>query len=493
MKSMYKGMCFVLVLSMLLLAFGTSSVNAQAGVTTLTSSMQLYNQSTSIAHITIDFYSGAGVVELSMSDTIDPSSSKTYFVSTTSLPAGFSGSAVISSDQPISAISNMNTTDYAYASATTSFSGGNTTFNLPLVMCNNSGFNTAFSVQNVGTSDAHITVYYNRGSHGANSSETATIAPGASKMFDQKTGSSTVNCSTLVGTDGKFIGSAVIESSDQPIVATVIEANTTTFKILMQYNGFPSGTETVGLPLIMAQNSSFSTGVQIMNVGAGSCDTITMTYSANTASGHTWVPTAESFSLAAGASKTIMQSGSSPSNGSVNNFNTAAQHYIGSATVAGTACELVGIVNQSSAGSPSMGPFGSSYEGFDPSSATANLVAPLIMAQNSGYYTSVQIQNSGADCASVTMTYGPNVASGKTWVPTAEVFSLLAGASKTFLQSGTAPANGSVVGNNFNDPVLHKYVGSATVSAPGCSVIAIVNEQRITLGDKLYSYDAFNY
>ena len=55
------------------------------------------------------------------------------------------------------------TTDFSYGAATTSFSAGATEVNLPLVMCNNSGFDTWFNIQNAGASDATVTVTYTPG------------------------------------------------------------------------------------------------------------------------------------------------------------------------------------------------------------------------------------------------------------------------------------------------------------------------------------------
>jgi hypothetical protein len=467
-----------LILALALAGIGSSSVSAQAGLTNLLSGMQVYNQGTATANIVITIYDSTGGVLGSISDTISASSSKTYFpITGGGLPASFSGAAVISSDQPMAAIANTITSDFNYGAATDSFSAGSTTFSLPLVMCNNSGFNTFFSVQNAGVAAANITIQYTPASDGVAGSETATINPGASKTFDQSVGSATKNCTTLgSGPSTKFIGSAVI-TSNEPIVASLMQTNTTSFKVLMGYNGFTSGSTTVNIPLIMANNSGFYTGLQIQNVGASST-VATITYAPNTAGAFT--PANDTCNLAAGASCTVIQ-----------NSGQWTAKYIGAATITSSGQPLVAIANQVSTGSISMGPFGTAFEGFDPAAATMNVTAPLIYSNNSGYYTAIQFQNVGTGSCNVTMTYGPNTAAGGTFAPVPEVFTLAAGSSKTIIQNAGPPSNGSA--NNFTG--TGKYIGSSETVATGagCKIVAIVNQFNPTTGDKFFTYNAFNH
>lgn len=286
---------------------------------------------------------------------------------------------------------------------------------------------------------------------------------------------------------GKFIGSAKI-TSGQPIVATVTELNTTTSKTMFIYNGFASGSSTVALPLIMANNSGYYTGIQVQNTGSAST-TVTISYAPNTVSGGN-NPVSEVFSLAPGASKTVIQNAAPPSNGSANNWNTIGR-YIGAATITNSGGQpLTAIVNQAKLAGSGTAPQAAAYEGFNPSVTTWRASAPLIMANNSGYYTGVQTQNAGSSSCTVTITYGPNTAG--TFAPQPEVFSLAPGSSKTIIQSGAPPSNGSTV-NNWG---TNRYIGSATItgSSTNCKLAAIVNETAPSRpGDTFYSYDAFNY
>jgi hypothetical protein len=429
-------------------------VSAQGAGITWNSGFQVQNLENAVASITIMYYNQDGTAAIAggVSDTISALGSKTYYPIH---PSGtFNGSVVISSDKQVVAIANLLASGTLSAgSATNSFSAGATTMNLPLIMRANAGFNTWFNVQNTGTATTHVTVNYYPGSSGNSATESADIPAGAAHTFDQEGNSN-------LGT--KFVGSALVTSSSQAIVATVEQAGTGSIKTLLGYNGFTGGSTTVVAPLVMANNSGFFTGIQVMNVGSATA-TVTVTYGPNTAGSFT--PSAESASVAAGGSATFLQSGGQ-----------WTQKYIGSATITNAQGQpLVAIVNQLKSGALS---FGSAYEGFNPDSATSKVSAPLVMANNSGYFTGIQVQNASGPTCNVTVTYGPNTAGSFT--PAAEgPVSISLGASYTFLQSG--------------GQWTQKYVGSATITGSGCNIVAIVNELNTSLNDQFFTYNGFNY
>ncbi|MBC7238600.1 MAG: hypothetical protein H5T71_00685, partial [Chloroflexi bacterium] len=95
---------------------------------------------------------------------------------------------------------------------------GSTIVNLPLVMRNNNGYNTWFSVQNAGDSDTEVTVEFIAGPAGNNyTAPTVTIKPGGAVIFDQAAPDMSV-----LGT--KFVGAVKITSDPEPVVATLVEA-----------------------------------------------------------------------------------------------------------------------------------------------------------------------------------------------------------------------------------------------------------------------------
>lgn len=445
----------IAVLIALVLSVGIAGAQAY----TYTSGFQVQNLSSSTANITITFYPQGTGATTPVNDTIAGDSSKTYFP-LTSVSDGFNGSVVISSDKDIRAIVNILGSGPANVGASyTGFSAGDSPVNLPLIMRNNSGYDTTFNVQNAGTGDATVNVNYYPIVGNSGVTDSATIGEGRAVTFDQ-------DAKTALGS--LFVGSAVV-TSDKPVVVSVSEVNATTMQSLLAYGGFTgSGSTTVRLPLIMSANSGFATGVQVQNVGASATD-VTLSFGPNIAG--TFSPTDETVTgVASGASANFLQLvGSGQWTGST---------YVGSATVT-CSSSCVALVNQLGPQSGSVLP-GSSYEGFDPASATAKVVAPLIMSANSNYHTGIQVMNVGSAAANITVTYGPNTAGS--WTPTAETQTGIAvGASASFLQiAGSGQWTGT------------RYVGSAVITSSQ-DIVAIVNELRIpATGDDLFTYTGFN-
>ena len=443
MKRMRILMTAALVVVLLL----PTMVSAQGSGITWNSGFQVQNLENAQASINIMYYDQTGAEVIP--------GSKTY---ATIHPSGtFNGSVVISSDKHVVAIANLLASGALSAgSATNSFSAGAMEINLPLIMRGNYGFNTWFNVQNTGTSSTNVTVTYNPGTAGNSGvTETATIPAGAAKTFDQET-------NTALGS--RFVGSAVVTSDSQAIVATVQQVGTGDTKTLLGYNGFTSGSPRVVVPLITANNFGYWTGIQVQNVGATTAN-VTVTYGPNTVGAFT--PTPESAPVAPGASYTFKQSGGQ----------WGSNRYVGSATITNAEGQpLVAIVNQLKSGDLN---FGTAYEGFDPDAATSNVSAPLVVANNYGYFTGIQVQNvSGADPCNVTVTYSANTVPGM-GTPTPETANIATGASSTFKQTG--------------GQWTARYVGSATITGSGCSIVAIVNNLKQTENDQFLTYNGFNY
>ena len=130
----------------------------------------------------------------------------------------------------------------------------------------------------------------------------------------------------------------------------------------------------------------------------------------------------------------------------------AGQKFVGSAKVTSnsTSQSLVAIINQLKSGVN-----GEAYGSFDAATATDEVVLPLIMNANGGYFTSINLQNVGSSSTTVTCTYtGSSLTDSK---------ALAAGAGVSFLQP-----------NKFGST---KYVGSATCTASSSGqIVAVVNE-----------------
>jgi len=446
------------------------------------SGFQVQNLGTATANITIVYYKKSDGTEAGrQQDTIPANSSKTYFGSTMNVAAGFDGSVVISSDQPVVAITNLVGTNLGDSYG--GFSSGATSVSLPLILRGNFGIDTWISVQNAGTAAATVSIAYTPGSAGTAATDTATIAPGAAATFYQ-------NTKAELGT--RFVGSAKVTSTNgQPLVA-VVNQETTAGDSLFTYGGFAgAGSTTVAAPLVMANNFGSFTGIQVLNVGSAAADA-TITYGPNTATSPGTVasvcgtPAAKTFNVPAGGSVTSIQAGGDAALGFDPQF--ASCRYVGAATIS-SAQPLAVIVNQASLS----GKNGSAYAAVDPNATTASVSAPLIQANNFTIFSGVQVQNTGSAATTVTVTYGPNSATGTVApqtdcpTPTPRSQTIAAGASFTFIQLGGAASDGF-------DPQFAscRYVGSAIISAAsGGKITAIVNQIGPSGGDGLFTYSAF--
>ncbi len=421
---------------------------ASAQGITWSSGIQVQNLSASDASITIHYYKKDGTEDIpAVGATVPAMGSVSYYP--IHAGDGFDGSVVIESGTPdLVAIANTQGNNFAYFASTESFSEGGTPFKLPLIMRNNAGYYTWFNVQNVGTAPASVSIQYVPGSDGtAYTSPSVTIQPNAAYTFDQ-------HDMSQIGS--KFVGSAVV-NSDQPVVATVMQVGET-YKNMMGYNGFAGGSLTVSLPLIMAKNAGYDTGIQVQNVGTGSA-TVTVDYGANTVG--TYSPSSQTVTLAPNASETFLQ-GSWP------------ERYVGSASITSNQ-DVVAIVNQVKLTGVALG---TAYNGFNPGDATNKVSGPLIMSKNAGYFTGYQVMNVGSSAATVTCTYSANTAG--TFAPSAEAAATIGvGDSKTYLQSAWP----------------ERYVGSVVCEAgAGAKIVMIVNQlNEAPTGDQFTTYGGFNF
>jgi hypothetical protein len=415
-----KKSLFVVLLLLAVLALGVSGAGAQAF--TYTSGFQVQNLATGDATIVISFVNQDGSTEATVNDTVLGSGSNTYFP-LSAVPDGFNGSVVISSDEPVAAITNVVGDNFSAAAAYEAVSQGNTTVLLPLLMKDNSGFNTWFNVQNTGSSTATVNVAYSDGS----AVGPISIEPGASQTFIQATEPHTL---------AVFSG---VVTSDQPVAASVIEESST---VMFAYSGFNAGSTDPVLPLINANNAGYQTGIQIQNAGGSSTD-VTVSYTPSLAG----TACTETQTVPAGASATFALAAFA--NGA-NSTCAAGATFVGSAQVTtnSASMELVAITNQLL-----IGVNGEAYSGFDPAAAGTTSVMPLIMDRNSGYFTGFNVQNVGTSSTDVTCTF-----TGTSYTVNA---TLAAGEAVTDLQSGQ---------------IADSYVGSGSCTSTGEPILTIVNE-----------------
>ena len=431
-----------LIIGLLLVALAVSTGIASAFAFSYTAGFQVQNLTGTDANITITYYNQEpdGTINTSASDSIPANGSKTYFPIAPA--SGFNGSVVISSDQQVAAVTNILGDSGLAAASYVGSSTGSTSVGIPLLMKGNSGFNTWFTVQNTGGSDASVTVNY---SDGTNNS--ATISPGAATTFDQS-----------LETHSSSVFSAIV-TGDQPLVATVMEENPA---IMFAFSGFGAGSTDPVLPLINANNANYITGTQIQNIGGSSTD-VTVSYTPSAAG----TACTETQTIPAGESKTFTLGafGGAPPPGTTTDC-IGGERFVGSAQVSGNSAgqDLVAIVNQLLPGVN-----GEAYGGFDPSAATQTVVLPLIMDRNGGYFTGFNVMNVGSSSTTVNCTF----------------------TGTSYTASGTL-AVGEALTDLQNGNISPDYVGSATCAASnsGDRIVAVVNELGpSSTADQLLTYE----
>lgn len=282
-------------------------------------------------------------------------------------------------------------------------------------------YDCGFQVQNLGTSQATITVtYYNKdGSIAA--SKTYDVAVGGSKLFYP-----------LSDVSDGFDGSVVI-SSNQPVAAIVNElGNSGAYGA--SYAGFSDGATTMNLPLIMRNNGGFNTWFNVQNAGTADAN-VTVTY---TAGSHGY-DASQTATIKPGAAHTFDQA----------TFATLGDKFVGSAKVTSNR-PIVATCNQ-------VGPTTLlAYDGFADGSLYPSM--PLVNCNNAGYITGVQIMNIGTAATNVTVSYTASLAG----TDTTETINIAAGGSETFALF------------KFTD----KFVGSAAVTGNSASqkLVVVVNQ-----------------
>lgn len=402
---------------------------AQLTGITWSTGFQVQNLSTSSpATITINFYNPTdgsikATIPVSGTETIAAGGSKTYNAVLDTLLKPFTGSAVISSDQPVAAVLNIlgNGTSYQGSVNGVPAEGTDTVVSLPLVQSQNGGNETWFTVQNAGTAAATVNVSFTRGSFGTDYAITGdTIPANASKTYQ------TTDYWTQLG--GRFVGAATVQSTNgQPLAVVVNQVGIGSVKVQNSYSGFGStaASTNVSLPLVQNGNGNSAnpnqTGIAIKNTGTATA-TVNMSFTPNTAlSGGVPVafapPAVAQFQLGPGASTTYLTGRSTTVTTTMTGFgaNDVAHRYVGGAIITST-LPIVVVVNQQSTTT------GSSYEGFKSgasSTGSTTVSAPLLVSNNSSnkLYTGFQCQNVGNVPTKIKVVYGANGASGATFVP----------------------------------------------------------------------------
>lgn len=475
----------VLVVALSLAAGVVLARNSLQGLPTGTSwstGIQVQNVGTGTATIVLTGYDASGTATYTDSTTgasVAPGASVNY----TTFPSGvtsFNGAGILSSDQPIVAIVNINN------GAVGGFAAGQyqgvdstrtgTSIRFPLVKNNFGNKCTTFFIQNAGSAAAAINASF---SNGSTWSSGATVGPGDMVTIDPAAATPPVPGTSPF---------ALTVTSSQPLAGTVAEHFCANADILQSTRGFSAsdGGSSLLAPIYKYIFGNRSTGLQVQNIGAGAA-TITVTYAhAPLSSCQPSCSTYRQFqqNVPAGLSVTFFKNTIIGAAGGGATGSSGTPLPVGSLAAATVTSNgtIVAIVNESYDTFPAgvVRQASTTYSAVPLNAAATRLAVPLVKEIFANKTTGIQIQNAGGIAASVTVTYTLNAgASSCLGTYVANNISVNPGASVTlFRQSSVAlPGGGTWSGGTT---IKSGCFGGAIIrSTNAVPLVAIVNEADI--------------
>lgn len=448
---------------------------------------QVQNVGTGTATIQIVAYDSQTTNTYSESKSVAAGSAYTFtpINDFASMPAGFQGSAVISSDQPIKAITNvtnqpagsLGTTGGKAAAqyqGTDQNSVANTLY-FPLAKGDHFGKTTSFYIQNAGSANAtNIVATFTMRNGNVHTYNLPTLGANRMAVFTVQD-SATYNPSS----NNARVGSLVV-TGDQPLAGVVMEHDTTANPavVLNSTRGFTSGDFDTKAYAPVVKNSRFGrfTGLQVQNTSGGPINiTVNYTGSGGSCKGLTYSDQANS--VANGSSATFVHL-----SGSTN----LPANCTASATITATG-SFVAIVNeQETVGSPKAG---TTYSAMSDGAATTKVSIPLFKDGRFGATTGLQIQNVGNAAAtnwSATFTCTGGASFTAVSDP-AKTGAIQPGAAFLFYKPSSA--------NLFTagQPFTSSNVNCAVTITSNQPIVAIANEAPTTPGTiDDNNYEGFN-
>jgi len=464
----------------------TAALGILFGVTSLASAQALpgsgwystaviQNVGSAAATVHLDVYaqnSTAAPATADISPQIAPGASKVFFPGSNSqggnvdvsspLPGNFSGSMVVSSDQPVVAIgqiTNFQNTGFGvgvaggYASEQYRGSPANSsTINFPLVKSSFGGKTTIFTVQAAGadvTATATILT-----SDGTSHTKQLTIGANRSVTFGPSDGFapavSTTNCGADPNTSACFGSLSVAATGNIAGVALEYQDGVSPATAVQAASMF--GTEDVGgtvlCPIIKNDfaGNHRTTGASIANTGAAD---VTVNATFTTAGGQSFTQPAVTIQPGKSFVFSAFQStvGGMPAG------------TLASAKFTADKPTIVGVVSERNVqGSPVKF---TTYTCFNPANATAKIAAPVVKRDFGNNTTGIQVQNANTSGdVTVSATYSCD-AGASTYGPVTSAV-LTPGAGATFLNPAAVPAG---------------KLCAVTLDAGGANkIVAVVNE-----------------
>lgn len=230
------------------------------------------NAGSSPIDVTLKIYNGATLVDTETKTAVPGNASVSFDQKNRTTLSNGIYAGVVEATGPVAAMVSVWDSvgqQYAY----NGFTSGTAVAYAPVLMKNYYGFNTALTVQNVGTASATVKVTYSNGA-----TNTQTVPAKASQLFYTP---------NEAGLPAGWLGSAKIEATGSTVVALVNESDVN--NRAASYTGFASGGKTANAPIVLKTYYGFSTSITCQNIGAAAAN-ITATYSNSVTEARTGVP-----------------------------------------------------------------------------------------------------------------------------------------------------------------------------------------------------------
>lgn len=479
-----KKKLFSIVLAFALVASVASAVVAQNGIpgTGWWTGEQIQNVGSAPANIVVTAYDKNSATTYISSQVAEAGATVGLIPSNFSgMPAGFVGSAVVSSDQPIKAVvnvSNVQSGVYGVAGgkAQALYQGterADTKLYFPMVKNNRFGKDTAFYIQNAGTAAASVTAVFKMDT-GTPGIYTYTVSVDPNKMVLINPSDALVPSTSGAGRDN--IGSLTV-SSAQPLAGTVLEYTRleAPATVLGGTRGFTAADFDTKAYAPLIKNARFGrfTGIQVQNASANAID-VTITYigaSANTPCvGNSYTDTATG--ILAGASKTFNQQAGST---------TLPANCTASATIVATG-NFIATVNENNITNAPIAAI--TYSAIPDKAKTTKISVPQFKDRRFGATTGLQIQNVGTvPAANIVSTFACR--GGTTFTAVSVARSAVAGGSIQWYQPYVNQSSLFTTANPF--AALNVVCGVTIIGDQ--PIVAIANETATTTG----TFDDNNY
>lgn len=480
---MNKKNAVVLMAVITVLIASTASAQAPGPGGGWWSGEQIQNVGSVDAQITLTAYDMASAATYAQTKTVGPGAAYTFTPADFStMPAGFVGSAIVSSDQPIKGIVNVTNQP---SSGGLGVTGGKASAQyqgmdnpdsplyFPLVKNNRYGQTTVFYIQNAGSAAATATAVFKMDNGGVYTFTTPLIGVGK-MVFVQpsdagvpNTDAGRANIGSVSFTSAQDLAGTVMEYKVSETIATAINGT----------RGFTAADFDDKAYAPVAKRNRFGrfTGIQVMNV-TGSSINVTINYvgTGGPCKGQTATDT---HSVEGGKSFTFVQ---------VAGQTNLPDNCTAAATIEGTG-NFVAIVNeQNMTGAPTAGIV---YSAMPDKSATKKIAAPLYKDQRFNATSGLQIQNVGtATATNVVATFSCKGAATFTAISAPQTIN--AGSGFLFYKPSAMPAGTFIAANPFSSA----NVNCAVIITSDQNIVAIVNETSTTTPPHLddYNYEGFN-